>query len=204
MVERQLRARGIRDVRVLAAMEQVPRHEFVPTALRKYAYGDEPMSLPCRQTISQPYIVAVMVEALALRGVERVLEVGAGSGYASAVMALLAEHVYSIESETTLVTLARENLRRTGYDERVTIVEGDGTLGYPAHAPYDAISVAAAALEIPARLLDELEPEGGRMVIPVGPDSGQDMILLRRSHTGIDSQSITGCRFVPLRGAQGS
>ena len=203
MVDRQLRSRGIRDKRVLAAMGQVPRHEFVPPALRKFAYEDEPVSLPHRQSVSQPYMVAVMAEALALTQTDTVLEVGAGSGYAAAVIALLAKRVYAIEWEADLADLARTNLRRTGYDDRITIVHGDGTLGCPAHAPYDAISVAAAASEVPARLLEQMEPKSGRLVMPVGPESSQDLTLVRCSSVGLRSLRITGCRFVPLLGPQG-
>ena len=203
MVDRQLRCRGIRDERVLAAMGQVPRHEFVPHALRRFAYDDEPVPLPCRQSVSQPYMVAVMAEALALTQADTVLEVGAGSGYAAAVIALLARHVYSIEWEADLADLARTNIRRTGYDTRVTIIHGNGTLGCPTHSPYDAISVAAAASEVPARLLEQMEPDSGRLVMPVGPESSQDLMLVRCSPAGLRSLRITGCRFVPLRGTRG-
>ena len=203
MVDRQLRSRGIRDKHVLVAMEQVPRHEFVPHALRKFAYDDEPVSLPRRQSVSQPYMVAVMAEVLALTQTDTVLEVGAGSGYAAAVIALLAKHVYSIEWEADLADMARTNLHRTGYDARVTIIHGDGTLGCPAHAPYDAISVAAAAAQVPARLLEQMEPNSGRLVMPVGPESSQELTLVRCSPAGLRSLRITGCRFVPLRGTQG-
>ena len=155
------------------------------------------------KSVSQPYMVAVMAEALALTQTDTVLEVGAGSGYAAAVIALLAKRVYAIEWEADLADLARTNLRRTGYDDRITIVHGDGTLGCPAHAPYDAISVAAAASEVPARLLEQMEPKSGRLVMPVGPESSQDLTLVRCSSVGLRSLRITGCRFVPLLGPQG-
>lgn len=203
MVDRQLRSRGIRDERVLVAMGQVPRHEFVPHPLRRFAYDDEPVSLPRCQSVSQPYMVAVMAEALALTQTDTVLEVGAGSGYAAAVIALLAKHVYSIEWEADLAHMARTNLRRTGYDARVTIIHGDGTLGCPTHAPYDAVSVAAAASQVPARLLEQMEPNSGRLVMPVGPEGSQELTLVRCSPAGHHSLRITGCRFVPLRGTRG-
>jgi protein-L-isoaspartate(D-aspartate) O-methyltransferase len=201
MVEKQLRTRGIQDPRVLAAMEEVPRHEFVPAHLRHLSYSDEPVILPCQQTISQPYMVAAMAEALKLTGKERVLEVGAGSGYAAAVMAQLSDHVYAIECEHDLVVLARANLTRTGFADRVTVIEGDGTFGYQGQAPYDAISVAAAARRVPQPLIEQLNADGGRLVIPVGPEYQQELRLIRRFDGQTESKTITHCRFVPLRGA---
>ena len=152
MVVDQLERRGLRDRRVLDAMERVPRHEFVPLALRSRAYADEPLPIASRQTISQPYIVAAMAEALALDGHEKVLEVGAGSGYAAAVLGALASQVYAIELDEGLARTARENLERAGCGGRVTIIHADGTLGYPEQAPFQAISVAAARAQHPAGL----------------------------------------------------
>ena len=203
MVDVQLRKRGIRKERVLQAMETVPRHEFVPPASRHRAYADEPEPIGARQTISQPYIVAAMAEALSLEPSDTVLEVGAGCGYSAAVMALLARHVYAIEIEPALVNSARDNLARTGFGERVTVIGGDGTLGYPQAAPYQAISVAAAAPGVPAVLLEQLDSEGGRLVIPVGSVYDQELRLIRKLGTKVDTRVVTGCRFVPLRGEQG-
>ena len=203
MVERQLVKRGVRDARVLRAMETVPRHEFIPAAYRGLSYADEPVPIGRGQTISQPYIVAAMAEALDLRGSEKILEVGAGSGYAAAVLAELSAPVYAIEREPALVDFARENLARTGYADRVTVIEGDGTLGYPPEAPYQAIAVAAGAPDVPHPLLDQLDPAGGRLVIPVGSAHDQELRLLRKSEGRVESKVVTYCRFVPLQGEQG-
>jgi protein-L-isoaspartate(D-aspartate) O-methyltransferase len=199
MVEKQLRKRGIRDQRVLAAMGLVPRHRFVPEICRDLAYRDDPLLIGGGQTISQPYIVAAMAEALCLQGSERVLEVGAGSGYHAAVLAELAAEVWTIERDPALVRMARRHLEAAGYG-RVHVVSGDGSLGYPAQAPYQAISVAAAAPEVPHCLLDQLD-EGGRLVIPVGALDDQELRLIRRRAGRFDTQVLDYCRFVPLRGA---
>ena len=201
MVEKQLRRRGIRDARVLAAMRTVPRHEFIPGEPGGEAYADEPVLIGAGQTISQPYMVAAMAEALELAGSERVLEVGAGSGYHAAVLAELAAEVFTIEREPPLVELARQNLARLGY-RRVTVIEGDGSLGYPAAAPYQAISVAAGAPEVPARLLEQLDENNGRLVIPVGTLDDQELRLIRKLGGEIHTRVVNFCRFVPLRGAQ--
>ena len=203
MVNVQLRKRGIRNERVLKAMETVPRHEFVPPASRHRAYADEPEPIGASQTISQPYMVAAMAEALNLEENDRVLEIGAGSGYAAAVMALLAQHIYAIEIEPALVNSARDNLARTGFRERVSVIGDDGTLGYPRAAPFQAISVAAAAPDVPPALLEQLDEEGGRLVIPVGSVYDQELRLIRKISATLDMKRITGCRFVPLRGKQG-
>ena len=203
MVDLQLRKRGIRNERVLKAMETVPRHEFVPPASRRRAYADEPEPIGASQTISQPYMVAAMAEALNLKENDRVLEVGAGSGYAAAVMALLAKHIYAIEIEPALVNSARDNLARTGFGERVSVIGADGTLGYPRAAPFQAISVAAAAPDVPPALLEQLDEEAGRLVIPVGSVHDQELRLIRKISATLDTKRITGCRFVPLRGKQG-
>ncbi len=203
MVDVQLRKRGIRNERVLKAMETVPRHEFVPPASRHRAYADEPEPIGARQTISQPYMVAAMAEALNLEEDDRVLEIGAGCGYAAAVMALLAEHIYAIEIEPALVNSARDNLARTGFGERVSVIGADGTLGYPRAAPFQAISVAAAAPDVPPALLEQLDEEAGRLVIPVGSVHDQELRLIRKISATLDTKRITACRFVPLRGKQG-
>jgi len=203
MVVNQLIGRGIRDPRVLDAMEAVPRHEFVPEQYRSHSYQDEPAPIGCGQTISQPYMVAAMAEALELGGHEKILEVGAGSGYAAAVMAELSTPVFAIEREPDLVVFARENLALTGYAGRVTVIAGDGTLGYPAEAPYQAISVAAGAPDVPYPLLDQLDPAGGRLVIPVGSARDQELRLIRKLDGRVESKVVTYCRFVPLQGEQG-
>jgi protein-L-isoaspartate(D-aspartate) O-methyltransferase len=203
MVEDQLRKRGIRDVRVLQAMEAVPRHEFIPKPHRHLAYNDEPQPIGAGQTISQPYMVAAMAEALELEGSEKLLEVGAGSGYAAAVMSLLAAQVYTLETEALLVELARQNLECTGYSSRVTVIAGDGTLGYPSEAPYQAISVAAGAPRLPQALLDQLDPFGGRLVIPIGSTHDQELRVIRKLGDRIETRKVAHCRFVLLRGEQG-
>lgn len=199
MVEKQLRRRGIRDRRVLEAMAKVPRHEFLPEAWVSAAYADEPLPIGAGQTMSQPYMVAAMAEALELKGTERVLEVGAGSGYHAAVLAELAAEVFTIEREPELAELARRNLARLGYS-RITVIEGDGSLGYPPAAPYQAISVAAGAPSVPSRLLDQLEENTGRLVIPVGSLDDQELRLIRKFSDGLQTRVVNYCRFVPLRG----
>ena len=200
MVERQLRGRGIRDEKVLQAMDSVPRHEFIPDIGRRRAYADEPQPIGAQQTISQPYMVAVMAESLTLSGAATVLEIGGGSGYAAAVMALLSRHVYSMEREPALVNLARDNLARAGFAGRVTVIAGDGTLGCPRYSPFQAISVAAAAPDVPPPLLEQLHGEGGRMVIPVGSAHDQELRLIRKFDDRVEQRTVTACRFVPLRG----
>jgi protein-L-isoaspartate(D-aspartate) O-methyltransferase len=201
MVEVQLYRRGIRDQRVLAAMGGIPREEFVPTEARVMAYADNPIPVGCGQTISQPYMTALMAELLQLTGAETVLEVGAGCGYAAAVLAQLAARVVTVELIPELAQLACENLRRTGRAGNVTVVDGDGSFGYAALAPYPAISVAAAAREIPAALLEQLG-DPGRLVIPVGEQDDQELRLLVRRAGRTDSRVATLCRFVPLRGGE--
>lgn len=202
MVERQLKARGIRDERVLAAMLEIPREEFVPAHLRHMAYVDDPLPIGFGQTISQPYMTALMVQCLELRGDEIVLDVGAGSGYHAAVLGALARQVYSIEIIPELAEVARKNLKRAGRDHNITVVCGDGSAGYAEHAPYDAISVAAAAAEIPPRLLEQLK-DPGRLVIPVGSLWDQELRLVIKREGKIESRVATYCRFVPLRGGEG-
>ena len=201
MVEKQLRRRGIRDQRVLEAMRRVPRHEFVPESFRAYAYDDEPLPIGSAQTISQPYMVAAMAEALRLRGPERVLEVGSGSGYGAAVLAELAAQVWTIECLPGLVAMARRHLAAAGY-KRVRVVQGDGSLGYPRAAPFQAISVAAGAPDVPHQLVTQLDEEDGRLVIPVGTLDDQELRLLRRVAGRVETKVVSFCRFVPLLGAQ--
>jgi protein-L-isoaspartate(D-aspartate) O-methyltransferase len=202
MVEAQLRRRGIRDERVLQAMREIPREEFVPAESRLMAYQDEPIPIGRGQTISQPYMTALMAESLALAGTEIVLEVGAGSGYAAAVLGTLASRVVSVEIIPALAQLAGENLRRTGRDTNVTVVCGDGSMGYPEAAPFDAISVAAGAPEIPSTLLEQLK-DPGRLVIPVGDYGDQELRVVSKRHGRIDYRVAVLCRFVPLRGGEG-
>jgi protein-L-isoaspartate(D-aspartate) O-methyltransferase len=202
MIERQLRRRGIRDARVLRAMSEIPREEFVPIELRILAYGDAPVPIGFGQTISQPYMTALMAECLALSGTETILEVGAGCGYASAVLGTLAARVVAIELIPGLAGLARANLRRMGRGANVIVVEGDGSLGYRAAAPYDAISVAAAAPDVPRPLLDQLR-DPGRAVIPVGSREDQELRVYTQRAGRVDYRVATQCRFVPLRGGEG-
>ena len=202
MVEVQLRRRAIRDERVLAAMNEIPREEFVPAESRVVAYADNPIPVGYGQTISQPYMTALMAEALEIDGSETVLEVGAGCGYAAAVLGRLAGRVVALELIAALAQLARENLRRTGRDGNITVLEGDGWFGYPPLAPYRAISVAAAPREIPAALLRQLA-DPGRLVIPVGEGDGQELRVVSKRQGRIDYRVATLCRFVPLRGGGG-
>ena len=196
MVQEQLRARGIRDERVLSAMLHVPRHEFVPERYRDQAYDDHPLPIAEGQTISQPYIVASMLEALELQPDDKVLEVGTGSGYVTALLAELAATVFSIERYEALATLAREVLAALGYTNAKVIV-GDGTQGVSDRAPYDAITVAAATLEVPRPLLMQLA-EGGRMIVPVGPPEAQQLQLIRMENGRSRTILREPCRFVPL------
>jgi protein-L-isoaspartate(D-aspartate) O-methyltransferase len=202
MIETQLRRRGIRDPRVLRAMNAVPREEFIPGDYRVLAYRDEPIHIGYGQTISQPYMTALMAEVLELTGAETVLEVGSGCGYAAAVLGALAERVISVELIPGLVHLARGNLRRTMRDSNVIIVQGDGSLGYAEAAPYDAISVAAGAPEIPLPLLDQLN-DPGRLTIPVGDRDHQELRVVWKLQGRIESRVATQCRFVLLRGGEG-
>jgi protein-L-isoaspartate(D-aspartate) O-methyltransferase len=201
MVEHQLRARGITDQRVLAAMGRVPRELFVPEDVRHLAYEDGALPIGLGQTISQPYIVGAICQLLGLSGDERVLDVGTGSGYQAAVLAELAASVVTIERLPELATRARAALREAGL-ERVHVLVGDGSRGVPEHAPYDGIAVAAAAPEVPPALYEQLAP-GGRLVLPRGSRLGQDLVLVARTPTGPVERSSIPCRFVPLVGAEG-
>jgi protein-L-isoaspartate(D-aspartate) O-methyltransferase len=201
MVARQIRSRGIISARVLDAMSAVPRHEFVPVAAQASAYCDEALPIGGGQTISQPFIVAAMSDALQLSGTERVLEIGGGSGYQAAVLSLLAQDVAVLELRPSLVGESRERLARLGYTN-VRVEEGDGSLGRPAGAPYDAILVSAAAPSIPPPLIEQLA-EGGRLVIPVGNSERQSMLRIVKRAGGLAQESLLTCRFVPLLGRHG-
>ena len=202
MVDTQLRRRGIGDERVLAAMLELPREEFVPLESRLVAYQDAPIHIGEGQTISQPYMTALMAESLELRGTESVLEVGAGCGYAAAVLGALAARVITLEILPRLAQQARDNLRRTARDGNVEVVEGDGSAGWSPGAPYDAISVAAGAPEIPAALVEQLN-DPGILVIPVGALDDQELRVLTLRDGRVDCRVPTLCRFVPLRGGEG-
>ena len=197
MVDAQIRARGITDQRVLKAMEKIPRHLFVDEGLIGQAYNDNPLPIEQQQTISQPYIVALMTQLLELRGGERVLEVGTGSGYQAAVLAEIAGKVYTIEILSGLAASAAMRLRQLGYTE-VQMKTGDGYLGWPEAAPFDAIVVTAGATHIPQPLVAQLA-EGGRLVIPVGPSSErQELILGRKTGGRFVTRVVAPVRFVPL------
>lgn len=202
MVEEQVIARGIADQRVIDAMLKVPRHKFVEQALEGKAYQDAPLPIGEKQTISQPYMVAVMSEALALNGSETVLEIGTGSGYQAAVLALLADRVFSLERIPSLARRARKVLDECGFG-KVNIRLADGTQGWQEMAPFDAILVTAGAPEVPQHYLDQLAV-GGRLIIPVGDQESQ--LLLRVTRTGEKEyleEKMLGCRFVPLIGNYG-
>lgn len=201
MVARQIRDRGIRSPRVLAAMQAVPRHLFVPPERVGHAYADEALPAAEGQTISQPYIVAATAEALSLDGDELVLEVGAGTGYQAAVLALLARQVIAVETIPALVAGARERLARLGYSN-VRVEQGDGSQGLSSAAPFDAILVSAAAPAVPQPLVDQLA-EGGRLVVPVGNTDHQQLLRLTKEHGRSTQQSLFDCRFVPLVGRYG-
>ncbi|HWR17334.1 MAG TPA: protein-L-isoaspartate(D-aspartate) O-methyltransferase [Terriglobales bacterium] len=201
MVARQLRARGIRDERVLAVMERVPRHEFVPPPLRASSYDDNPVPIGEGQTVSQPYIVAYMLEALEIQPSHHVLEIGTGTGYQAALLAELAREVVTVERVPALFIAALDLLAKLGYTN-VEVVSGDGTRGVAAQAPFDRIIVAAAAPEVPRNLFDQLS-EGGKMIIPVGSPEMQDLLLVRKVNGRPQVQQLEGCRFVPLIGEQG-
>jgi len=198
MVERQIEARGVKDTAVLRAMRQVPRHLFVPVSYAPQAYRDGPLALGHGQMISQPYIVAFMAEALRLRGDDRVLEIGTGSGYQTAVLAQLARDVFSIEIVKPLAEQAAAKLKELGY-ANVQVRTGDGYQGWPEHAPYDAILVSAAPDHIPQPLLDQLAV-GGRMILPLGKKFSQDLMLIRRTHSGYERTPLLPVAFVPMTG----
>ena len=201
MVDRQLRKRDIRSPRVLEAMGSIPRHLFVPPDHMTDAYTDSPLPIGVGQTISQPYMVAAMAEALLLEGSEKVLEIGAGSGYQAAVLSVLAREVTAVESQPSLADAARARLERLGYNN-VRVQTGDGSLGWPPNAPYDAILVTAGAPYVPLPLLEQLA-EGGRLVIPVGPAKQQELLRIVKRKGCTTQESLVACRFVPLLGLFG-
>ena len=199
MVRTQLERRGIKDERVLQAMREVPRHVFAPAKRRHEAYGDHPIPIGETQTISQPYMVAVMIEHLRLRGGERVLEIGTGSGYQAAVLGRLAAEVYTVECFPSLAADARLVLQQLGY-ENVQVVQANGRQGFAQGSPYNGIVVAAAAPFIPAPLRLQLA-DGGRLVIPVGGPEGQRLVIVTRQGDTFTEEKTVACRFVPLLGA---
>lgn len=201
MVEEQLAARGIRDRRVLAAMSAVPRHLFVPRSERAAAYGDGPLALPHGQTISQPFMVACMTEALAAHPDDRVLEIGTGSGYQTAVLAELVREVYTVERDAELAQDARELLEELGYGN-VRYLVGDGTLGWSGQAPFDGILVTAGAPSAPRELRAQLR-QGGHLIIPIGTREEQELYRVTRAGDEFPRKWITSCRFVPLVGEEG-
>ncbi len=197
MVERQIIARGVKDTNVIRAMEKVPRHKFVPPSEEAYAYLDEPRPIGHGQTISQPYIVAFMTEQLHLRPTDRVLEIGTGSGYQAAVLAEIADSVYTIEIVPELARRARERLEELGYTN-VFVKQGDGYNGWPEKAPFDAIIVTAAPPNIPPPLLEQLKV-GGVMVLPVG-EYVQELVVVHKTEEGISMKNVLPVRFVPMTG----
>lgn len=202
MVETQLVRRGIRDARVLEAMAAIPREQFVPEEFRDATYADAPLPIGFGQTITQPYMTALMLELLELRGDEKVLEVGTGSGYHAALLGALAARVISVERVPELCVWARANLRLAGLDSRITVLCADGSLGVPEESPFQRISVAAASPSVPRALLDQLD-DPGILVIPVGSRGDQDLRVIHKENGNINSRTASACRFVPLIGREG-
>lgn len=203
MVERQIESRGITDPKILEAFRSVPREQFLSAEYADLAYGDHPLPIQAGQTISQPYIVALMIKAAEIKPGDKVLEIGAGSGYAAAVMSRIAGSVVAIERQHDLVEIASERMRRLGYDN-ARIVEGDGTRGLPDEAPFDAIVAAASGSHVPETLVEQLAP-GGRIVMPVGePDWIQKLVKVTKGPAGkVIKEDLGGVRFVPLIGEEG-
>lgn len=201
MVREQLRARDITDERVLKILQRVPRHLFVPPSEAHRAYEDHPLSIGQGQTISQPYMVALMTQCLALGGWESVLEIGTGSGYQTAILSELAQAVFTVERFTELSEQSRKVLTALGY-ANVNFRVGDGSQGWPEHAPYDRIVVTAGAPQVPEALRMELA-DGGILVIPVGPEEGQNLLVIRRNHQEFEKKTVCACVFVKLVGQQG-
>lgn len=203
MVEHQIISRGISDPAVLAAMRTVPREAFVPTRMRQHSYEDRPLPIEESQTISQPYIVALMAESLSLSSADRVLEIGIGSGYAAAVLSLIVSEVFGIERYAALAELAAQRAADLGYDN-IHVRCGDGTAGWPEHAPFDAILVSASGPKVPESLLHQLKV-GGRLVIPVGPDLHSQELLrvVRVDEHNYQQTTLTRVQFVPLVGSEG-
>jgi len=198
MVEQQIEARGVSDPATLEAMRTVPRHEFLPLRLREEAYADYPLPIGHGQTISQPYIVAFMTEAIRPQPGEKILEIGAGSGYQAAILAQMGAEVYTIEIVEPLAEMARQTLERLGY-KNAHVLHGDGYRGWPEHAPFDAIIVTCAPDQIPADLVAQLK-DGGRMIIPVGGGMNQELVLLRKHGDKVEKRSVLPVRFVPMTG----
>lgn len=201
MVERQIARRGIDSPRVLEVFRSVPRHLFVPQNKREFAYSDGPLPIGRGQTISQPYIVAYMTEALDLQGEERVLEIGTGSGYQAAILGELAAEVYTVERHQDLAKTASQRLQDMGY-ENIHVIQGDGTEGLPEHAPFQGVIVTAAAPEVPRPLLEQLD-EGGRLIMPVGSRGGQVLKLYQRREGDFSVKALSPVAFVPLIGEHG-
>ena len=201
MVECQIAARGVRDPGVLAAMLEIPRHLFIPHSYDRAAYDDNPLPIGSGQTISQPYIVALMTELLHPKATDNILEIGAGSGYQAAVLSRLVKQLTTIERITSVADMARRNLKSIGI-ENVIVIEGDGTLGYPGNAPYDGIIITAATPDVPQPLIGQLA-EGGTLVAPVGGRDIQDLITLHKKGGSLIQESHGGVRFVPLIGQHG-
>ena len=203
MIQRQLKRRGIAEPHILEAFRQVPREEFISGEHRRLAYGDHPLPIESGQTISQPYIVGLMIQAANIRAGDKVLEVGAGSGYAAAVISRIAARVIAIERQHDLVEVARERIARLGFDN-VEIVEGDGTEGIPAQAPFDAILAAASGRHVPQPLIDQLH-DGGVLVMPLGEEASvQELVkVTKRAGGTVERENLGAVRFVPLIGAEG-
>ena len=201
MVREDIAGRGIKDKRVLDAFLKIPREKFVPLSSREDAYEDYPLPIGCGQTISQPYIVALMTEALSLKGEEKVLEIGTGSGYQAAILSELAREVYSMEKHLSLAKKAKERLNSLGY-KNVEVRVGDGTKGLLEKEPFDRIIITAGAPRIPSSLLKQLKA-GGKMILPLGGFEMQELILIEKEKRGIRKRKLGGCRFVPLYGEEG-
>ena len=201
MVELQLRQRGIRDERILQIMAKVPRHEFVSPSFESHAYEDQPVPIGESQTISQPYIVAAMLEPLSLSKEDRVLEIGTGSGYQTALLAELAGDIFSIERHASLAQTATTVLEHLGYGN-VHVRVADGSLGWPEEGPFDAMVVSAAVPRVPTSLIEQLK-DGGRLIAPVGTPDAQELLLILRHGSDLTMKRLDGCRFVPLVGEQG-
>ncbi len=197
MVKDQIEQRDVKDDRVLNAMRKVPRHEFVPEHLQKYAYADEPLPIGEDQTISQPYIVAYMTEQLELKATDNILEIGTGSGYQAAVLAEIADSVFTIEIVDVLAKRAELTLKKLGY-KNIMVKSGDGYKGWPEHAPFDKIIITAAPTRIPQPLVEQLKI-GGRLILPLG-DYSQDLVLIQKNEAGVTQRKLLPVRFVPMTG----